>query len=941
MIKYLFIFFWISTANCVFSDSNNIIALEAELACSEGKDKILLLNDLALDYSEENLKKALAFGEQALGMSISNKNKYLEARTRLNLGNIYYEHCEYDKALNQFQESLSLYREDNITNCVNINYALNNIAVVYEEIGEYTNALSCYLESLKIADKLNDCDGKATAYVNLGSFYDSISMYDKALEYLTNALYIFKLKKCTNGLATTLGNLSSTYTNLGEYDKALKYQFESLKLEEKIDNKSGMAISYSSIADIYSETTNYSKAIEYYNKAIELAKLIDNKNILCGAFSGLGGIYLELKQYEQALRFNQQALDIALEIKSKENIHLLYKSLSETYCLIGNHTKAIELFKKYDEIKDNLFNETLTKQMARMESKYKNEKQKHENDLLKSRNQFQKLKLNRFQTYTTFSVTTTIILIIVVTLLLYTIKKRKIAERKLFESRKHYKTIFENSPLGIALFDENTTYISANNKFLEIIGATRERVIGFNLLASVVDKKMLKTLSNALDGKQSVYEGEYLSVTGNKLCNIRGTFNCIENETGKITGGVCIVEDITERKNAEKEQRRLEEQLERASKMETIGLLAGGVAHDLNNVLSGIVSYPDLLLMNMPDNSPLKQPLLTIKEAGERAAAIVQDLLTLARRGVNATKVINLNNIVNEFLCSPECDSLKLNHSGIVIKSDLCHKPRNINGSEIHLKKMLMNLVINAAEAGGSVIDITTRNLYIDKPIKGYDNIKKGYYVVLAVNDDGTGISPKDIKNIFEPFYTKKIMGRSGTGLGMSVVWSTIQDHNGYINIQSVENQWTRIEIYFPVTEKNIDDNPSALPVDAYTGNGESILVVDDIYEQREIAKGILERLGYSVNTVSSGEAAVEFVKSNAPDIIILDMIMDGGIGGLETYKRILEIRPGQRAIITSGFSENNDVKEAQELGAGIYIKKPYTIENIGKAIRKELSRKS
>jgi CheY-like chemotaxis protein len=252
---------------------------------------------------------------------------------------------------------------------------------------------------------------------------------------------------------------------------------------------------------------------------------------------------------------------------------------------------------------------------------------------------------------------------------------------------------------------------------------------------------------------------------------------------------------------------------------------------------------------------------------------------------------------------------------------------------------MLMNLVINAAEAGGNVIDITTRNLYIDKPIRGYDNIKKGYYVVLAVSDDGTGISPEDIKNIFEPFYTKKIMGRSGTGLGMSVVWSTIQDHSGYINIQSVENQWTRIEIYFPVTDEEIKDEFDALPVEEYTGNKESILVVDDISEQREIAERILEKIGYTVYTVSSGEEAVDFVKNNAPDIIILDMIMDGGIGGLETYKKILEIRPDQKAIIASGFSENQDVKKVQQLGAGSYIKKPYTIENIGMAVKKELNR--
>ena len=937
MTKRIFIFFFIYAANCVFSNTNDIAVLEKQLLHSNGEEKIILLNDLALNYSEEDLGKALEAGTQALNSSLDAKNKRLEARTRLNLGNIYYEHCEYENALNQFKKSLLLYKENSPTNFLNINYALNNIAVVYEETGEYTNALSCYLEALRIADKINDRDGKATAYVNLGSFYDSIGMYDTALGYLTNALHLFELEESISGLATTLGNLSSTYLNLGEYNKALEYQFKSLSYEKEEENKSGMAISYSSIADIYSETTNYNKAIEYYNKAIEISKLIGNKNILCGAIAGLGGIHMKSGNYEQALKFDRQALDIALEINSKENIHIFYKDLSEVYCLMGNRHKAIDLFEKYDEIKDDMFNDALTKQMIMMESKYKSEKQRHDNDLLKSRNQLQQLKLERFKTYTIFFIVAIAILIIVVLILLHTIKKRRIAEHKLFENRKQYKTIFDNSPLGIALYDKETTFISANDKFLEILGSTREKMEGFNMLKSVTDNKILKTLSDALNGKQSVYEGAYLSVTGNKRTNIRCTFNCIEDEAANISGVICIVEDITERITVEKERRRLEEQLERARKMETIGLLAGGVAHDLNNVLSGIVSYPDLLLMNMPDDSPLKHPLLTIKEAGERAAAIVQDLLTLARRGVNTAKVIDFNNIIKEVLKSPECNMLKLRHKELVIKSELCDKPVNIKGSEVHLRKMLMNLITNSAEANGNIIKTSTRNVYVDAPIPGYDTIQEGHYVVFTISDNGTGMTPKDVKNIFEPFYTKKVMGRSGTGLGMSVVWGTIQDHNAYIDIKSIEGQGTTIEVYFPLTEKNVDDSPRTLPVEAYTGNGESVLIVDDVNEQREIAKEILEKLGYSVHTVSSGEAAVEFVKSSPPDIIILDMIMDNGIGGLETYKRILKINPGQKAIIVSGFSESNDVKEAQELGVGVYIKKPYTIENIGIAVKSEL----
>jgi len=399
--------------------------------------------------------------------------------------------------------------------------------------------------------------------------------------------------------------------------------------------------------------------------------------------------------------------------------------------------------------------------------------------------------------------------------------------------------------------------------------------------------------------------------------------------------------DITERKQAEQEKKELEAQLQRAGKMEAIGTLAGGVAHDLNNVLSGIVSYPDLLLMDLPEDSPLRKPIITIQSSGQKAADIVQDLLTLARRGVVATEVVNLNKVINSYLGSPEYEKLKEFHPDAKIKSDLETNLLNIMGSHVHLSKSIMNLVSNAAEAmtEGGTISISTENRYIDKPIRGYDHVEEGDYVILTVSDTGVGILPTDMERIFEPFYTKKVMGRSGTGLGMAVVWGTVKDHKGYIDIQSTEGKGTTFILYFPVTRKEISGQEEALPIEDYMGKGESILVVDDVEEQREIASRILKKLGYSVTSVSSGEEAVDYLKDNKADLLILDIIMDPGIDGLKTYKRILEFHPGQKAIIASGFSETDRVKEAQRLGAGEYIKKPYTLEKIGIAVRDELEK--
>jgi len=182
-------------------------------------------------------------------------------------------------------------------------------------------------------------------------------------------------------------------------------------------------------------------------------------------------------------------------------------------------------------------------------------------------------------------------------------------------------------------------------------------------------------------------------------------------------------------------------------------------------------------------------------------------------------------------------------------------------------------------------------------------------------------------------------MGRSGTGLGLAVVWNVVQDHEGYIDVKSGENG-TTFELYFPVTREKILSKDLTMPIEDLKGGGETILVVDDVEGQRYISSKMLEALGYQARAVSSGEEAVEYLKENSVDLVLLDMIMDPGINGLETYERIIEIYPGQKAIIVSGFAETNKVKQAQKLGAGRYIKKPVTLEILAMAVREELEKK-
>jgi len=431
----------------------------------------------------------------------------------------------------------------------------------------------------------------------------------------------------------------------------------------------------------------------------------------------------------------------------------------------------------------------------------------------------------------------------------------------------------------------------------------------------------------------STYEAKFKGKEG-RVLDVETVNSLIKDDKGDYTGGVAIIRDITER-------REMERKLIQAQKMEAVGTLAGGVAHDLNNILGAIIGYPDLMLDDIPEDSPLRSSLLTIKQSGERAAEIIQDLLTLTRRGVNVTEVVNLNTTVSKYLETREYNKLKEFHPNVVIETELEDNLLNVMGSPIHLAKTVMNLVSNAAEAmpdGGKIL-ISTENIYLDKPVKGYDRIEEGDYAVVTVSDDGIGIPETDLKRIFEPFYTKKVMGRSGTGLGMAVVWSTVKDYKGYIDIESEEGKGTSFKLYFPVTRKELESTEGPVSIDEYVGNGEKILIVDDVAGQREIASKILSKLKYNIETVSSGEEAVEYMKNNSANLLVLDMIMDPGIDGLDTYKKIIETHPSQKAIIASGFSETGRVKEARRLGVGDYIRKPYTLEKIGLAVKAELEK--
>ena len=526
------------------------------------------------------------------------------------------------------------------------------------------------------------------------------------------------------------------------------------------------------------------------------------------------------------------------------------------------------------------------------------------------------------------------------------ITERKRAAKTLWESKEQLHSLLQNIQAAVVVHGPDTKIINCNKLSQELLGLTESQMLGkqavdpawkfFNEDGSVMPLEQFP-VNQVLTTKNELKNFIVGVYRPNKKDAVTLLVHAVPvfDHDSNISQVIVTFMDITE-------SRQMEARLRQSQKMEAVGTLASGVAHDLNNILSGIISYPDLMLLDIPDDSPLREPLYTIKNSGEKAAAIVQDLLTLARRGLQIDQVVNMKEVVEEYLSSPEFRSLRSFHSDVDIETKFRNGLLHIEGSPVHLSKTVMNLVSNAAEAmmGGGKIQILLENRYVDHPIGNYEQVEEGDYVVLKVSDTGSGIEAEDIGRIFEPFYTKKKMGRSGTGLGMAVVWGTVKDHNGYINVRSKPGEGSQFTLYFPVTRVAVDEGEKkSFHIEQYMGKGEFVLIVDDVADQRKIATSIVERLGYRSASVSSGEAAIEYLKNNEVDMLLLDMIMEPGINGLETYKRAINFRPGLKAIIASGFSESNHVREAQRLGVGKYIKKPYTMESLAKAIKEELAR--
>jgi two-component system cell cycle sensor histidine kinase/response regulator CckA len=511
------------------------------------------------------------------------------------------------------------------------------------------------------------------------------------------------------------------------------------------------------------------------------------------------------------------------------------------------------------------------------------------------------------------------------------ITKRKRAEQELMNSEKRFQELFNSVNEGIAILDSEGRIEYNNPAFAAIVEeGSLTGTIGKPMTDYIPDDQLARyhaERAKRMRGYPSRYELEIVTAKNNRKIILNSGAPRFDG-SNRFISMLIALSDITE-------TRRLQDFISRAQRLETAGRIAGQVAHDFNNLLAPLMAYPEFIKRELPENSPMIKFLDDIEMAAGQMADINQQLLTLGRRGHYNMAPLDLNDIIKQVI----------NHLGpfpetLTLEVILADNLMPIKGGASQLFRSLQNLIINARDAMLDIgmITIATSNCYLDTLTGKFGRVPTGEYVKCAITDTGSGIPEDIIPKILDPFFTTKAPGsKKGSGLGLSVVHAVIEDHNGYIDLESEVGKGTSFYLYFPITR----EQAVVTEQEQIVGGNEKVMVIDDDAIQRSVCMKLLEKLGYLAIEADSGEKALSLITDNPQDLVILDMIMPGGIDGLDTYRKIRDIYPDQKGIVISGYAESERVKEILELGAGEFIKKPLTFKSLALAVRRELDKKT
>ncbi len=513
--------------------------------------------------------------------------------------------------------------------------------------------------------------------------------------------------------------------------------------------------------------------------------------------------------------------------------------------------------------------------------------------------------------------------------------EHKRSQEALQKSEARYRSLVQHAAYGIYRSDGQGRFLNVNPALVKMLGYnSEEEVLALDINRDVfLDAEQRLQLVNSLQSADRVegIEAKWRR-KDEKVITVRLSGRVVRDAAEKIRGVEMIAEDVTDR-------RALEDQLQHSQKMEAVGRLAGGVAHDFNNILTVIKGYSDLLIHSLPDGDPLRNEVDEIRKAADRAATLTRQLLAFSRRQVLAPKLLDLNSIVSNM----EKLVRRLLGEDVELRAVLEPQLARVKADPGQIEQVIMNLAVNARDAmpRGGKLTIETANVELDDAYaREHAIVVPGAYVMLAVSDSGIGMLHETRAHIFEPFFTTKEQGK-GTGLGLSTVYGIVKQSGGYIWVYSEPGQGTTFKVYLPRVDGAAEVLPTR-PAQAgdYPGS-ETVLLVEDEEGVRALVRRVLERRGYHVLESSSGEEAAAHCQNHKGEIHLLltDVIMTQ-INGRELARHLTQVRPDMKVLYISGYAEEAIVHHGVLDPGTAFLQKPFTTETLARKVREVLDGK-
>jgi len=510
---------------------------------------------------------------------------------------------------------------------------------------------------------------------------------------------------------------------------------------------------------------------------------------------------------------------------------------------------------------------------------------------------------------------------------------RKEAEAKLAAERERLAVTLRSIGDGVICTDAAGRIALMNRIAEELTGWSEQEAMGrpLNEVFNIINEKTRERCDNPV--KEVLESGGVVGLANHTvLVSKDGTERIladsgapIRNKDGEIIGVVLVFRDVTE-------GRKMEEELQKIEKIESIGILAGGIAHDFNNILMGILGNITLAKMNIGSDDKVIEKLTEAERASLRAKGLTQQLLTFSKGGAPIKKTASIRELLKDSV------SFALRGSNVRCEFFLSENLWPVEVDEVQITQVINNLVINAQQAmpEGGIINVRAENTVVEKEY-GLP-LKEGKYIKISIEDQGLGISDEHLCRVFDPYFTTK---QKGSGLGLTIAYSITKNHDGYISVESKLGEGTRFDIYLPASDKKIVKKEAVEEI-LPAGKGR-ILLMDDEQIVLDVAREMLESLGYEVKCTRDGAEAIEMYKNakesgNAFDAVIMDLTIPGGMGGKEAIKKLLELDPDVKAIVSSGYSNDPVMADFRKYGFRAVVAKPYRTKEVGEVIHKTIT---